>query len=634
MHSSPLDESSALSPLLLPSSSSSPCLPEFGPYLHSSHSSGSMTVDSSASSGLLMSISASAVPFAHHPFTPSAGHPSISQSQQQQQRQYQQQQQQQAPSSSSSMPLSSPQLIVARLLELERSLQYLTTAAYCHPILATGLSSQFYVIKYAMHALSAEEKKLTAWQQRRQQRAMERRQRARVKRETIVKSEEDDAGLSMRGEGETDPSVSVSVMGGLLSHDPDEAADEQQQEDDEERRQSEMHELRANKAELRHVGEWINAQLAALHSQVQAQLAHYPSPPASPPPPPPPPTAAGGSANPHPSTQQHRSAFGPSSSGTSHFGAGSTSSSSFHQSITQYPTASTTATGSAYPTYSAPAAYSFPPPPLDERSVSTGSRSSLSSPVTPPPISQPPPLFSSQSLPVWSSGAGNLSPLNHSSVYRKIDRHDFLDTAYMGSSDVMDTSAALNTTHFAPLSVSSAYSSSHHSARYPPHPASSQSLGVASFPSTAIRSTTSTLYPAYAMHTQHSTAAYTTEGSRRGRHRPHSHSDEFGPTDWQAEQRRLQQQQLQQHEQAGQQAALLQQRAYSTSGPSTEEREGDEAGRQRKRGGSRRRKREKDDYIAAVYAFPRPPQSIFPKLPSAADNPHELPSSQRQHRQA
>ena len=581
-----------------------------------------MTVDpalSSASSGLLMSTSASTSTFAPQTIT-SAPFPYSNL----QQRQYQQQQQAGA---SSSVSLSSPQLIVARLLELERSLQFLSTTAYCHPILVTGLSSQFYVIKYAMHALSAEEKKLAAWQQRRQQRAVERRQRrARVKQEAAVKTEEDEAsGMSMRGEGEADPGLSMMV-GTLHSHDADEATVEQELEE-EERRQSEMHELRVNKAELRHVGEWINAQLAALHSQVQAQLAHYPSPPSSPPPPPPSSASTGSASR---STQPYMSTHhvsDSSSSSDAQFGGSGSSSFSFH-SFPLYPTASTTSTGSAYPTYSAPTTHSFPPPPLDERSVSTGSRSSQSSPITPPPVTQPPPLFSSQSLPVWSSSAGNLSPLDHSAVYRKInDRPDLLEKSYIGSADMVEAqygAAPLGTAHFSSLPAA-ARSSTHparseHFAHHPPHPASSQSLGVATHPSTLSRVAATMMHPAHTSHSFHHDTAFDAEGDRKGRQRPHSHSDGVGPSDWQP-----QQQQLAQHEQQSSHRAAARERQYNTANTGDEDREGSETGRQRKRASSRRRKRDSNNSedAATVYAFPRAPHSIFPKLPSAADNPHE-----------
>ena len=605
-----------------------------------------MTIDpalSSASSGLLLSTSTSTASFAPQPFQPfTSAHLSYSQQHPHHQPAYQQH---------SAAQSSSPQQIVSRLLEIERSLQYLTTTAYCHPILASGLNSQFYVIKYAMHALSAEEKKLSAWQQRRQ-RAMERRQkRAQVKREATVKSEEDEAGLSMRGEGETDPSLSMMIRS-LQSHESDEAADEQQQEE-EERRQSEMHELRVNKAELRHVGEWINAQLAALHSQVQTQMAHYPSPPSSPPPPPPPSsstsTRTSHATNPHTGTQHHQRPTSASpSSGASHFGGPGPSSSSTFQSAPQYPTASTTSTGSAYPTYSAPTSYSLPPPPLDERSVSTGSRSSPSSPVSPPPASQPPPLISSQSLPVWSSSAANVSSFSHSTVYRKIDSHDFFDKSYVGSADMMDTSymsAPLRATQLSSLPVSASssvpLSRAEQLDHYPPHPASSQSLGASAHSSTVSRAAATVMYSGYTSHSQHfAPTSYLEEGSTRGKHRQHSHSDEFGPTDWQGEHPRYQRQQPQLPQQRTQQQqsehtahpAHDPRMSYSTAEGGTEETEGSETGRHRKRGGSRRRKRDNHEEAATVYAFPRAPQSIFPKLPNPTDNPHELPQTQTQHR--
>ena len=609
MHSSPLDELSALSPLLLPlPSSSSPPLPEFGPYLHSVHSSGSLPVDpslSSASSGLLLSSSSSTSSFAPQHF---------SFSQPQQRHHY-------APlttAPTASAPLSSPAQIVSRLLELERNLQYLSTTAYCHPILTTGLNSQFYVIKYAMHALSAEEKKLAAWQQRRQRAADRRQQRIRVKRETNVKSEEDEVALSMRGEGEADPSLSMMVSA-LQSRDMDDAIDEQQQEE-EEQRQAEMHEARLKKAELRHVGEWINAQLAALHAQVQAQMAHYPSPPSSPPPPPPAPPSAPTSSDrsaqlyPHP---QHRSASGSSAGGASHFrgGGGDPSfSSSFHS--TQYPTASTPSTGSAHPTYSAPTSFSFPPPPLDKRSVSTGSNSSLSSPITPPPASHPPPLFATQSLPVWSSGAGGLSPMDHAAVYRKIERHDSYASGdglelRFGPSPLSDSQLAS-----LPASVTASVPlpRAEHSAQHPPHPASSQSLGAAVHSSTASRASATLMHTGYSTHSHHF-PGYMADDSRDSKHR-YSHSDEFAPTGW-----------AEQHT-----ALSAEQRQPAGQYREAEGREGGETGRQRKRGGSRRRKRDNNEETATVYAFPRAPQSIFPRLPSEADNPHELPPTHNQHR--
>ena len=674
MHSSPLDELSALSPLLLPVRSiASPPPSEFGPFSYSLHAGagGGMTVDaalsSSASSGLLMSTSSSTSTFAPQQAFGAAhsSYPELPAP-----RQHRQQ-----PAHSPSAPLSSSQLILARLLEIERSLQYLTTSAYCHPILATGLSSQLYVIKYAMHALSAEEKKLTAWQLRRQQRAMDRRQqrRSRVERETAVKSEEDEAGMSMRGEGEMDPGLSMMVSG-LQWHGAEEAtgwqrqqhgAEAEEEAEEEERRQSEMHELRVSRAEMRHVGEWINAQLAALHGQVQSQLAYYPSPPSSPPsrPPPPPaqpppPSASTGTGSPgvgrHASTQ-HRPASSASSSawsttGVSHVGgAGSSSSSSFHA-AQQYPTASTTSTGSAYPTYSASTTGSLPPPPLDERSVSSGSRSSLSSPTSPPPMSRPPPLFASQSLPVWSSGAGDVSPSGYSAVYRRIEGQHSTDRPYSERDDVVDASfvaAAPSTAHSAHSSslLVSVHASTHRSraeqsAHSPPHhPASSQPLGAPVHASTVSRAAASWTRSSYTAHPALASTAHTAEGRRRGRQRPQSHSQEVAAAaEWQAEHRRLHMQLSHQRaQQPHEQAELAAQgRRMSFSAAETgsteaaEAVEGSDGGGQRRRGGSRRRKRDVSEEAGPVFAFPRAPHSTFPRLPSAADNPHELPSSHAQ----
>ena len=123
-----------------------------------------------------------------------------------------------------------PRYILHRLLDIERCLHHLTTTAYIHPITATSLTSSLYSIKYAMHALGLEEKTLEE----------------RRRRRTAVKREDG----RHRGEG---------------GH------------------AGEGDDIRRRKRELRHVGEHIHQQIAALHVQVQTQLKHHPAPALPPP---------------------------------------------------------------------------------------------------------------------------------------------------------------------------------------------------------------------------------------------------------------------------------------------------------------------------------------------------------------
>ena len=460
-------------------------------------------------------------------------------------------------SSSSSAPAAemyNPRYITHRLLDIERCLHHLTSVAYVHPITGQGLVSAFYAIKYAMQALGAEEKQLEA---------RLRRRREAVKLEGVDETAEEGEGL-------------LSVLSRELSGPEDES-----------HRQREMRDIRRKKRDLRHVGEFIHQQIAALYAQVQTQMKYHP-------------------VQQQQAAQQTSAAFTFSSSASSAPAASAASSffsSSFASGASAYTVPSTAST------------QSFPPPPLPELtgSLSSSSASSSSSPtcITPPPAAPPLPTFIGSPRPSSPPAASFLA-------FPPVDK---LGGEY---TPLFDFSDPFSVSSFAPSSASASSSSS--SPAYFHRP-----LTQVYSSSSSSDSRDAALASGWAAEREEGRAeAGRTGGKRRTRGLSHgeglsSLSAAYDAGGYGGSDRMTEEDNDEEEEEREQEGGV-------------DEHEGGRAAQRRgRRGGGRRRKRE--DYAEVLYAYPRQ-HSAFPKLPSEAENPHELPEDRaanahrpRMHRQ-